>query len=674
VSVLSVQALAKRFGERLVFSAVSFRLAHGDRVGLVGANGTGKSTLLRIAAGRDEADAGNVAVARGTRIGLLEQEVLADVAGTVDERARDAGAHIRELEAEMRALEPQLATGGAAVLERYSDVQHHFEHAGGYDFDSTVKRVLAGLGLAALAERDVRTLSGGERTRLGLARLLLDDPDLMLLDEPTNHLDIAALEWLERFLIERGTTALVVSHDRYFLDRVTSRTLSFERGTVVEYRGSYSHYARQRAERDAQLTKASERQAAEIARTEEFIRRYGAGQRSKEARGRAKKLARVERIEGPERLAGHGWRLEAAHMASDAVVEATALAVGYDRSRPLLRTPPLRIGRGARVAVVGPNGAGKTTLIRTLIGELPAIDGYVSSAPTARVAYLAQAQRDPFEGTVLDALRDASGLTEQPARDLLARFLFRGEDVFKDVSVLSGGEGTRLALARLAAREANLLVLDEPTNHLDVAAREALESVLLDYDGTVVVISHDRYLIDKLATEVWLVEGGTLLRHEGNWTSLQRSLTASRSSPAAPSSPLGAARAGRPGEWPAEGPRWRGGPPERSTPTRHNDKEQGTRSEGGGPTPEKRVSAGAARPARSKAIRQRSLARGRATSDLETRIAALEQRIKTLEEQLARVAQSGNYMETRRVGEEHASLEKALRELYEEWAARGEST
>ncbi|MDE3113851.1 MAG: ABC-F family ATP-binding cassette domain-containing protein, partial [Chloroflexota bacterium] len=522
MSVLSVQALAKRYGERLLFSGVSFRLAHGDRVGLVGPNGTGKSTLLRIAAGRDEADDGNVAVARGTRIGLLEQETLLDVAGTVAERARDAGAHIRELGDELRALEPQLASGEAGILERYADVQHRFEHAGGYDLEATVKRVLAGLGLADLVDREVRTLSGGERTRLGLARLLIDDPDLMLLDEPTNHLDIAALEWLERFLVERDTTCLVVSHDRWFLDRVTSRTLSFERATVVEYRGPYSHYARQRADRDAALVKASERQAAEIARTEEFIRRYGAGQRSKEARGRAKKLSRVERIEGPERLAAHGWRLEAAHMASETVVDATPLAVGHAHGAPILRTPRLRIGRGARVAVVGPNGAGKTTLVRTLIGELPALEGYVSSAPTARVAYLAQTQQELMSGSVLDSLRETSGLDEQGARDLLARFLFRGEDVFRDVAVLSGGERTRLALARLAAREANLLVLDEPTNHLDVAAREALESVLLDYDGTLLFVSHDRYLIDKLATEVWLVEEGTLTRHEGNWTSLQR--------------------------------------------------------------------------------------------------------------------------------------------------------
>src|SRR5213592_4274188 len=317
VSVLSVQAVAKRFGERLVFSDVSFRLAHGDRVGLVGPNGVGKTTLLRVAAGFDSADAGNVALARDTRIGFMEQEILFETAGTVDEHARGAAAHLRELEAEMHELEPRLGTGDQELLERYSEAQHQFEHAGGYDFEATVGRVLGGLGLASLRDRQVATLSGGERTRLGLARLLLDDPDLLLLDEPTNHLDVSALEWLERFLIEQDETILVSSHDRWFLDRVTGRTLSFEKNTIVEYRGGYSSYARQRAEREAATEKAAGRQAIEIERTEEFIRRYGAGQRSKEARGRGKKLARVVRIEAPERAQQHGWKLEAAHLAGE---------------------------------------------------------------------------------------------------------------------------------------------------------------------------------------------------------------------------------------------------------------------------------------------------------------------------------------------------------------------
>src|SRR5213593_2829843 len=423
------------FGVRAVLRDVYFRLAEGDRVGLVGPNGTGKTTLLRIAAGLDEPDSGMVAYARGTRIGFLRQELLEEATGTVEQHARGAAAHLRELEAELRAMEHALGDADQARLERYADLQHHFDHAGGYDFEGTLRRVMAGLGLADLLARDVATLSGGERTRLGLSRLLLDDPDILLLDEPTNHLDVAALEWLERFLIEQQETLLVSSHDRWFLDRVTGRTLSFEKGSIVEYRGGYSSYARQRAEREAATEKAAARQAVEIERTEEFIRRYGAGQRSKEARGRGKKLARVVRIEAPERAQQHGWKLEAAHLAGDTVVQTTPLAVGY--GEPLVRTGMLRVGRDARIAVVGPNGAGKTTLVRTLVGDLTALEGYVQSAPTARVGFLAQAQLElGGEDTVLDAMKVTSGMSDAEARDHLARFLFRGEDVFKSVGVL----------------------------------------------------------------------------------------------------------------------------------------------------------------------------------------------------------------------------------------------
>ncbi|HEY6204451.1 MAG TPA: ABC-F family ATP-binding cassette domain-containing protein [Candidatus Limnocylindria bacterium] len=663
MSVLSVQAVARWYGEREVLKDVSFRVAQGDRVGLVGPNGTGKTSLLRIAAGLDAPDRGAVAYARGTRVGFLRQELLDEATGTVIEHARGAAAHLRELERELRDLEGQIATGDPERLERYADAQHHFEHAGGYDFEGTLARILGGLGLGGLVDRDVATLSGGERTRLGLARLLLDDPDVLLLDEPTNHLDVAALEWLENFLVEQDATCLISSHDRWFLDRVTSRTLSIEDLTVVEYRGGYSHYARQRLERETAQMRAHARQAEEIAKTEEFIRRYGAGQRSKEARGRGKKLARVERIEAPTQSTRHSWGLEAADLGSETVLETTALAVGY--GDPVMRAGPLRVARDARVALVGPNGAGKTTLVRTLVGDLTPLDGYVSAAPGARVAYLEQAQAElTGDQTVLEAMRAAGAMDDQEARNLLARFLFRGDDVAKSVAVLSGGERSRLALARLSLRHANLLVLDEPTNHLDLAAREQLEAVLTDYEGTLVFVSHDRYFIDKLASELWLINGGLLRRFEGGWTAYQRERAAGRDAPVVE---YVSAAVGRAGDAASGIP---------------------ARESGGAPPAEERRARDAGGEANSRAGtpsrgRTRPTARNRATASplrrvsgtraLEARISAMELQLKQLTEKVAQIALSGNYLETRRVGEEHAALERSLKELYAEWTRVSEA-
>jgi len=663
MSVVSVQAVARWFGAREVLKDVSFRIGHGDRVGLVGPNGTGKTSLLRIAAGLDAPDAGAIAYARGTRVGFLRQELLEEATGTVIEHARGAAAHLRALERDLRDLEGQIATGDPELLERYADAQHHFEHAGGYDFEGTLARILGGLGLGGLVDREVATLSGGERTRLGLARLLLDDPDVLLLDEPTNHLDVAALEWLENFLVEQDATCLISSHDRWFLDRVTSRTLSIEDLTVVEYRGGYSQYARQRADREMAQMRASVKQAEEIARTEEFIRRYGAGQRSKEARGRGKKLARVERIEAPTQSTRHSWGLEAADLGSETVLETTALAVGY--ADPVMRTGPLRVPRDARVAVVGPNGAGKTTLVRTLVGDLSALDGYVSAAPAARVAYLEQAQAElTGDQTVLEAMRAAGAHDDQEARNLLARFLFRGDDVTKSVAVLSGGERSRLALARLSLRHANLLVLDEPTNHLDLAAREQLESVLIDYEGTLVFVSHDRYFIDKLASELWLISGGLLRRFEGGWTAYQRERAAGRDAPVVE---FVAAAHGRPGGG-ASGilaSESGGAPPAEGRQASGTGGEANSRART--PSPDR------TRPALRRGAKASEVRRVSGTRALEVRIEAMELQLKQLTEKVSQIAQSGNYLETRRVGEEHAALERSLKELYEEWTRVSEA-
>ena len=444
-----------------------------------------------------------------------------------------------------------------------------------------------------------------------------------------------------------------------------SRTLSFEKNTVFEYRGGYSSYARQRVEREAATEKAAARQAVEIERTEEFIRRYGAGQRSKEARGRGKKLARVVRIEAPDRAQQHGWRLEAAHIAGDTVLQTTPLAVGY--GEPLLRTGMLRVARDARIAVVGPNGAGKTTLVRTLVGDHAALEGYVQSAPTARVAFLAQAQLElGGDESVLDAMKATSGMTDAEARDHLARFLFRGEDVFKSVGVLSGGERSRLALARLAARHANLLVLDEPTNHLDLLAREQLEAVLQGFEGALLFVSHDRYFIDKLATEIWPIESGVLKRFEGNWSGLQRLRAAGTELPmpelqGAGGTAEGGSREPRvPRTRPAaEAPRAGKGAAKESPQSRDRTRDV--------PRQDPRLAASSKR--RSSPVRRVGGLRA-----LEARIEAMELQLRQLSEKVSQIAQSGNYMETRRVGEEYASLERSLRELYDEWAKESEKS
>ena len=670
MSVLSVQAVARWYGEREVLKDVSFRIGHGDRVGLVGPNGTGKTSLLRIAAGLDAPDAGAVAYARGTRVGFLRQELLEEATGTVIEHARGAAAHLRELERQLQELEAEIAGGAPEALERYADAQHHFEHAGGYDFEATLGRILGGLGLGGLVDREVATLSGGERTRLGLARLLLDDPDVLLLDEPTNHLDVAALEWLENFLVEQDATCLISSHDRWFLDRVTSRTLSIEERTVVEYRGGYSHYARQRADREFAQMRAAARQAEEIARTEEFIRRYGAGQRSKEARGRGKKLARLERIEAPTQTARHSWGLEAADLGSETVLETTALAVGY--ADPVMRTGPLRVPRDARVAVVGPNGAGKTTLVRTLVGDLVPLAGYVSAAPGARVAYLEQAQAElTGDQTVLDAMRSAGALNDQEARNLLARFLFLGDEVDRAVAVLSGGERSRLALARLSLRHANLLVLDEPTNHLDLDAREQLEAVLAGYEGTLIFVSHDRYFIDKLATELWLISAGLLRRFEGSWSAYQRERAGGRDAPIVEY--VSDAHGRRAGDAASLGLRERESGPRRQdglTSGKAGDRFERAETPSRGRT---RPPDPATRPATRRNAKASEVRRVSGVRALEARIAAMELQLQQLTEKVAQIAQSGNYLETRRIGEEHAALERSLRELYDEWARESEA-
>jgi ATP-binding cassette subfamily F protein 3 len=654
MSILAVSGLVRRFGDRVVLRDVTFRVAQGERIGVVGPNGSGKSTLLRALAS-GETDAGTTARRRGLRVGLLEQELAAGertIAGLVGA----ARARLDRLEVELRELEGKLAEPEA--FARYAELQAAFEHAGGYDFPGEVERVLGGLGLDAIArDRPLATLSGGERARTALARLLLEDPDLLLLDEPTNHLDLAALEWLEKHLLARERSVLVVSHDRYFLDRVTSRTLALIDGAVRAYRGGYSAFARERARELLETERRADRQSREVARQQAFIERERAGSRARQARGRAKQLARLERQAPPAERSAIHWRPTALPLGSERVLETTALTIGFDV--PLLRTPALRVERGMRIAIVGPNGSGKTTLLRTLLGERLPLEGHIRAAAGARVASFAQSGSAPLpDGSVLEALCSSAPLDQQQARDLLARFLFRGEEVFRDVGTLSGGERARLALAVLAARPANVLALDEPTNHLDLDAREALEVVLAAYDGTVLLVSHDRYLVDRLATHTWLVDRGAVRPFEGGYSKMRKALEAERA-PEMARSRDAAASVGSAHRMAGAGATGAPGRPVRA-PRSGSVRERG----GGDSAPPK-----ASRPgARKRQISARPPREPR-LAELERRIADLERRLEELAQRVAEVAQAGNFMESRRAGEEYGALERELRALYEEWAS-----
>jgi ATP-binding cassette, subfamily F, member 3 len=532
-TILTVSELEKRFITELIFSDVSFQVSEGEHVGIVGPNGTGKSTLLKIIAGTEHPSDGTVATPRGLRITYLAQEARFESDHTVREEARDAFAPLHALRERMTEIEHALGTTGddgalEALMTEYDAASVAFETGGGYDIDYRTDAVLHGLGFdESNWDMRVRTLSGGQKTRVALAKALLEAPDLLLLDEPTNHLDLAALEWLETFLTGHRGAFIVVSHDRYFLDKVTSRTLDLAFGQLEDYPAGYGRYLTLREERMARRLKEYEAQQEFINRTEEFIRKYKAGQRAREAKGRATRLARLPRLQRPQET--EKLRLSiASDLRSGRVVLGTdELRIGYKSGGSeleLVRTPELEVQRGDRVALIGPNGGGKTTLLRTLLGDVPTLGGRFYFGTNVRPAYYAQGHESlPLDRTALETILEGHPMSEESARNLLGRFLFSEDDVFKPVSALSGGERSRLALAKLTLARANFLILDEPTNHLDIMAREALEGVLDEYDGTLLIVSHDRYFIDKLATQVWAIGDDRRIRtYLGNYTDYVR--------------------------------------------------------------------------------------------------------------------------------------------------------
>jgi len=681
MSIINVGGLTKYYGAELIFRNVSFQIARGDKVAIVGVNGAGKSTLLHIIAGHEPATSGEVHFARGTRMAYLTQEARFDSARTLLEEMHASLDYLNGLAVEIASLEATLADSAAPEweqrMERYGELLHRFEHAGGYEIDRRIDMVLSGLGFSeAQRHEPVARFSGGQKTRAALAAALLADPDLLLLDEPTNHLDLAALEWLERFLRDWDGTLLVVSHDRYFLDRVTTRTLDLAFNRLDgDYPAPYNRYLELKAARLELQLKQYQAQQEEIARTEEFIRRFKNSQLSAQARGRERRLARLkEGWEGGAGRAEHliarpevqkklAFKAGAQVRGADLVLKLDGLGVGYEQRAnataaplstgtarspqrhgtstahllTLLTIPDLEIWRGQRVALMGPNGCGKTTLLRTIVGELPPLRGRVRLGHNIRLNYYAQAHEGlQMANMVIDEIRRIRpGMKETEVRTLLGRFLFSGDDVYKRVGDLSGGERSRVALAQLMLLGGNLLVLDEPTNHLDIGAREALETVLNEYDGTILFVSHDRYFVDAVADTIWMVHDGKVDVFDGTYTAYTtaRDAIATKASGPAGGAPVAGSERRR---TPAAPARSATQPAAAATASREQE--------------------------RNERKRQRRLAA------LEEEIAMIESEIKQLEHDMNAAGIAGDSKRVTSLSLQYAELQEMLHTRYDEWA------
>jgi ATP-binding cassette subfamily F protein 3 len=657
VSLVRLEGVRREIGTFTILGGIDAAVALGDRIGLVGPNGAGKTTLLRLIAGRDEPDAGHVARKRGLSIGLLGQEAHFDAAFMA---APDLRSAVRLGASSVLAMADELATLEAEhrVTDRtYADLQHRFEMLGGYTLDQRVDEALSGLGFPVDEwSKTPANLSGGEQTRAALARLVIADPELLLLDEPTNHLDLDALEWLEEHLRRRHGALVVASHDRAFLDAVVGRIWELRDRRLTAFRGDYAAYHRQRIERDARSVKEAETQAQAIEREQELVQRYRSHRKFAKMHEHEARLERLQssRIETPR--AGRRLALPSAALAGgptrsgEIVVRLQDLEIGYlagdGSSTTVARAPFLAAQRGERIGIVGPNGAGKTTLLRTIAGELPPLDGTLTFGNAVQVGYLAQLRGAAIAGaTVLEAVLGAIPVTPGEARGYLARFLFRGDDVFKEVRTLSGGERSRLELALLGILPSNLLLLDEPTNHLDIPAREAIEAFLDQTPATVLVVSHDRRLLETLCDRLWVVDDRLAVPFEGRYPAWRAAIRDGWAVVQAAERDSVRLRAGYSG---------------------------GIRN----PAPVAAATAARA-PARSAAAtRSRSASRGaklskdayrRQKTALETELTRLGLRKNHLELTMGDPVVTGNFVELRRVTSELADVEQALTAAEDAW-------
>ncbi len=529
MSLITAQNLAKSFGPDDIFEGISLSIPKGARIAVVGANGVGKTTLLRILIGQDFPNRGSVQQAKELTIGYLPQEATLVSEGTLWEHCLAVFQDILEMQSALDdcMLAMSDPEKGEEAVARYGILEEKFEQRGGYTYEVQIKQTLSGLGYEeGDYHRPITQLSGGQRTRAMLAKLLLESPDVMMLDEPTNHLDIQAVEWLEAFFKDWEGALVVVSHDRYFLDQVAD-TIWEMTPSLETYRGNYSAYLQQREERYARRLAEYEAQTAFIEKEQEYIRRNIAGQNTNQAKGRQRRLERLleeSRLapppNEPRRMHIH---LNTRGRSGDLVLRTHNLQVGYhDEGKPLFDCPDLLLQRQECAAIIGPNGAGKTTFLKTILEKIPPYTGKVQMGASLVVGYFAQAHEglNPEKSLMQEISSIAPNMLPAEVRHYLAKFLFTGDSVFRKVGTLSGGERGRLALAKLSLTDANLLLLDEPTNHLDLPTQEVLESVLSNFPGTILLVSHDRYLIDSLASQIWEVEpqGKSLVVFKGSYT------------------------------------------------------------------------------------------------------------------------------------------------------------
>ena len=551
--MIQLSSLTKRFGERVLLDAVTWHVGDHDRVGLCGPNGAGKTTLLKMLAGFEEADGGEVIRPTALTVGYLPQDGLSYSGRTVFAEASDALRPLLEMKAEMHDLEHRLADASVpagehdALLDRYSTLQERFRMGDGYAIDLKVATILRGLGFSPSDfDTEAGHLSGGWQMRLALAKLLLQTPGLLLLDEPTNHLDLEARNWLEEYLSRYPHAVILVSHDRYFLDAVVSRIADLSLRTITDYHCNYSEYLVQRDERLERLREAKKRQDEEIGRVQEFIDRFRyQATKAAQVQSRIKMLEKVERIEVPPERKRIHFQFPAAAKSGRSVLELDHVYKAYGPKR-VLDDVTLLIERGDRVALVGPNGAGKSTLMRLLAGVEAPDRGTRVEGHQIVMQYFAQDEATTLDPalTVYDTLAAGSPMHMVPAiRNVLGGFLFSGDDVHKKAGVLSGGERTRLAVARMLLRPSNLLVLDEPTNHLDLDSKDVLLDALVDYGGTLLFVSHDRYFVERLATKIVEVGGGQARSYPGTYAEFLWSQANGAQAPAKAAPPVPAARA-----------------------------------------------------------------------------------------------------------------------------------